>query len=166
MHSAFWCGKLYYLRLMTYAEHYVPLMEDGELLYRPKACQEQENAGDNLLKILEQGVLSCGEDEYRKLCFLNLIAKSCKKMRRFLEQQRPSGQQHAEEFRTRAIQRLLKVILGVPDDKPLPPNLKWEELLPCGDCGCKGHEFQHFRDGVVANFKRVFGSGERNDKKV
>lgn len=159
MHSAFWCGKYYYLRIMVYAEHCVPRSDEGELIYRPKSCGELENAGENLLNFLEQGLLCCGDDEYRKLCFLNLIAKASKKMALFLVQlQRHSGQRYVADFKFRVVQRICRVLVGVADVRDLREEIAcWDDLLPCREWKKSSSGFKDFRYGVVINFEKEIG---------
>ncbi|NPU92945.1 MAG: hypothetical protein HPY82_13640 [Gammaproteobacteria bacterium] len=157
MHSGFWCGKLYYLRLMVYGEYFVPKVEEGELLYRPKACHELENAGESLVSTLELGLLACDVDHYRALCFLNMIAKACRKMDYFLKQlERQDGTQYADDFKTKVVRRLCRVIAGVPEVELLSPEVKWKDLLP-GASDQAGPDFDNFRSKVVANFEAVLG---------
>lgn len=158
MHSGFWCGKLYYLRLMVYGEYFVPKLDEGELLYRPKACHELENAGESLVSTLELGLLACDVDHYRALCFLNMIAKACKKMEYFLAQlERQDGTQYADAFKAKVVRRLCRVIAGVPELELLSPEIsEWNDLLP-GASDKSDPDFHNFRSKVVDNFEAVLG---------
>lgn len=167
MHSAFWCGKLYYLRLMACSEHYVPAHGDLGLLYRPKAFRELENAGEDLLRNFERGMLCCGEDVYRKLCFLNLFAKACKKMGHFLDRLHPGNElpsKPALAFIEQAVRRVRKVLSGVPENATLQ-RISWDALFPAvetNDRAARGHGMvctvADFRDNIIANYDRVFGA--------
>jgi hypothetical protein len=129
-------------------------------MHIPRAFSNVGNAARHLLKTIEQGVLSSGDDEYKKLCFLNVFAKASRKIRWLLtrldEEDNEALWQH---YRTRAIKRILKIAQGIPEDENPAVALDWGQILPpLSNAGGNG-EVAQFRLGVVNNFKTVFRAG-------
>lgn len=159
MHSSLWGGKLYYLRLMILAELYIPKKHERPLAYIPRAMSTCDNTMNVTLKTIEQGVLCCGEDAYRQLCFFNIFAKASRKIRDYIECIDPIH--HADRwqrYRQNSIRLVLNVSGTTVADIPDSYCPDWDRILPVikEDDISESPARHDLRQGIVASFKTVF----------
>lgn len=154
MHSDVWGGKLYYLRLIICAEYYIPSLDANGIPYRPRVFQQREMLEDYLLKALEQGMLCCGDDEYRKLCFMNAFAKAVRKMSSYLDSMFGKNCQAFQRFKKRALKKV-QDLLSITGDPEKLSAADFIANIP-GTDWCKDDNFMQFREDVITNFKSIF----------
>jgi len=167
MHSALWCGKLYYIRLMIFAECYIMDRDQGRIKNIPRVMCNLENSAVFLLKTIELGVLSCGDDAYRKLCFLNVFVKAAKKYKKLLENIEPTlCAKFWNNFRLQAQENFSKFTFGgLENDPPFRCGVSWVDVLPYGQHGgnptfVEDDQLGELISGVVKNFDIVLPLGD------
>lgn len=129
--SSFWTSKIHCYRILIFAEHFTPYYFNSigsaaqnktmpelssenylaSIRRRPRIYSDINSARSHLLEELERGILSCGNEVYRKFCFINIFIKAFRKYKFFCKYLgSKEALQSIDEFKNDSITLINKVI--------------------------------------------------------